>query len=340
MTDSSQAAAFSRLNTILHQFSAIPASSSLGSSSLVSNSKKFKYTAPDSNVLSNEQREFYEKNGFIVVKRVVPEKDLEKYRARFLEICNGQGVDARMTIMRDIAIEKKKEWGENAITKLQDWHDDERLFEYCKHPAVMKYVNAIIGPNTRSIHTMLINKPPDVGLGSSRHPPHQDLWYFPFRPAEKIVCSWTAMQKIDKQNGCLFVQPGTHKGVLLKHEYPNDGIVNKAYHGIQNMTEKDSEKMLHLEMEPGDTVFFHPLLIHGSGRNNSKGYRKAISCHYCASDVYFEKAEGTIQEELAKELEDMAKQRMAKYKASGVVLSFHDIWRLKSRHISGKDSEW
>ena len=31
------------------------------------------------------------------------------------------------------------------------------------------------------------------------------------------------MQKIDKENGCLFVKPGSHTGKLLKHEYPNDG---------------------------------------------------------------------------------------------------------------------
>lgn len=30
----------------------------------------------------------------------------------------------------------------------------------------------------------------------------------------------------------------------------------------------------------GDTVFFHPILIHGSGPNRTQGLRKAISCHY------------------------------------------------------------
>jgi hypothetical protein len=42
-----------------------------------------------------------------------------------------------------------------------------------------------------------------------------------------------AKQHIDEKNGCLCVIPGSHKGDLYKHEYPNDGIVNKAYHGIQ-----------------------------------------------------------------------------------------------------------
>lgn len=42
-----------------------------------------------------------------------------------------------------------------------------------------------------------------------------------------------------------------------------------------------------LEMEPGDTVFFHPLLVHGSGVNKSTGTRKAISCHYAAAECSY-----------------------------------------------------
>ncbi len=38
-----------------------------------------------------------------------------------------------------------------------------------------------------------------------------------------------------------------------------------------------------LVMEAGGTVFFHPLLLHGSGRNRSSGYRRAISAHYASA---------------------------------------------------------
>ena len=44
------------------------------------------------------------------------------------------------------------------------------------------------------------------------------------------------------------------------------------YHGI--MENLDQSKLVHLIMEAGDTVFFHPLLIHGSGANRTNGYRK------------------------------------------------------------------
>jgi phytanoyl-CoA hydroxylase len=48
------------------------------------------------------------------------------------------------------------------------------------------------------------------------------------------------------------------------------------YHGVRDF---DPElPRAHLEMEKGDTVFFHPLLIHGSGMNQTTGFRK-VSKH-------------------------------------------------------------
>lgn len=44
------------------------------------------------------------------------------------------------------------------------------------------------------------------------------------------------------------------------------------YHGVRNYDPNHSR--VHLEMEKGDTVFFHPLLIHGSGMNQTEGFRK------------------------------------------------------------------
>merc|ERR1711970_368221 len=108
--------------------------------------------------------------------------------------------------------------------------------EYACDPNMLKIVSAFVGEKTiHSIHTMYINKPPDLGFKSSRHPPHQDLWYFPYRPADRIIGSWTALEKIDENNGCLYVIPGTHKEKLKKHVYPKkEGIVNKAYHQIED----------------------------------------------------------------------------------------------------------
>lgn len=143
-----------------------------------------------------------------------------------------------MIVMRDVTISKEKAFGDLAITKLQDWLKDDILARYCYLPNIIDVTKAIIGPNVRAMHSMLINKPPDTGFGSSRHPPHQDLWYFPFRPVNRITCAWSALQKIDPSVGGLFVLPGSHRQSLLLHVYPKDGIVNKAYFGIQDLAEE------------------------------------------------------------------------------------------------------
>ncbi|XP_076469348.1 phytanoyl-CoA dioxygenase, peroxisomal-like [Babylonia areolata] len=288
------------------------------------------YTVDKPSALTQEQRQFYEDNGFLVIRGLVPQQKLDVYRERFGEICRGEVKVPGITIMRDVAIAKSEfVEGEKAITKLQDFQNDETLFSYCCLPEVLQYVESIIGDDVLAMHTMLINKPPDAGKKTSRHPMHQDLHYFPFRPAERIVCSWTAMQRVNRENGCLVVVPGTHKGKLQAHVYPQwEGGVNKMYHGIQDYD--PNQPRVHLDMEPGDTVFFHPLLIHGSGMNRTEGFRKSISCHYANANCQFIDVSNTTQSNIMDETLDIAKKRIGD---ADIQFDFTDIWKLKSRPV-------
>ncbi|XP_062578752.1 phytanoyl-CoA dioxygenase, peroxisomal-like isoform X2 [Saccostrea cucullata] len=257
-------------------------------SSLVhTGSPRFRYTRPGG-FLTESQRQFYEDNGFLVIKRLVPHQKLDMYRDRFEKICRKEVVD---------------------------------------------YVKAIIGDEVNAIHTMLINKPPDPGKKTSRHPLHQDLHYFPFRPADKICCSWTAMEVVNRENGCLVVLPGSHKGgKLLQHEYPQwEGGVHILYHGVRDFD--PTHPRSHLLMDPGDTVFFHPLLIHGSGMNRTKGFRKSISCHYASSDCEYINVRGSEQEKMADEIVNMVLKKHKIIDRSKI--TFEDIWRYKLKPVRG-----
>eukprot|EP00002_Diphylleia_rotans_P011112 TRINITY_DN21_c0_g1_i1.p1 TRINITY_DN21_c0_g1~~TRINITY_DN21_c0_g1_i1.p1 ORF type:complete len:321 (-),score=70.49 TRINITY_DN21_c0_g1_i1:230-1192(-) len=282
-------------------------------------------------LLNAEQLDFYEKNGFIVIPNLVTPEQVEFYNTHFLALCDGKVErPPTMTVMRDVAAKGTEKKGERAITKFQDFMDEDGLFSYCALPQILDYVQEFIGPNLKAMHTMFINKPPDLGRQTSRHPLHQDLHYFPFRPANKIVCAWTALQRIDRENGCLVALPGSHKGELLEHDYPDwEGGVNKAYHGVKGIG-ADSRRV-YLEMNAGDTVFFHPILIHGSGANRTEGFRKAISCHYASADCFYVDVTGTSQETIAKEIEEMAGRK-------GIEgMSFQDVWRWKGRLVRGQE---
>ncbi|XP_077658865.1 phytanoyl-CoA dioxygenase, peroxisomal-like isoform X3 [Urocitellus parryii] len=181
--------------------------------------KQFQYTL-DNNVLSLEQRKFYEESGYLVIKNLVSDADIERFRVEFEKICKKESKPAGLMVMRDVSLAKSEYIpSEKTIVKIQNLHDDKELFRYCTLP---------------------------------------------------------------------------------------EGGVNTMYHGIQDY-DKDHARV-HLVMEKGDTVFFHPLLIHGSGRNRTQGFRKVISCHFVSADCHYIDVKGTSQENLEKEIVETARK--------------------------------
>ena len=86
------------------------------------------------------------------------------------------------------------------------------------------------------------------------------------------------------------------------------------YHGILQFDE--AAPRAHLEMQTGDTVFFHPLLIHGSGMNRTEGFRKAISCHYASSHCqYIDVGQDDL---LAREVNEIVKKRIGSEAAANI----------------------
>ncbi|XP_066991597.2 phytanoyl-CoA dioxygenase, peroxisomal-like isoform X1 [Anabrus simplex] len=292
---------------------------------VVAATNSFRYTL-DGPMLSWDQRQFYEDNGYLIITQLIEPQLLHECRERFVDICEGRFPKGEMTLMKDISLLKLGVSGEFLYNKLQDIVWDDVLSKYILHDGLLDYVQCFTGPNIMAMHSMLINKPPDSGKMTSQHPLHQDLHYFAFRPADRIVASWTAIDRVTVDNGCLEVIPGSHKGILLRHEYPRwENGVNKAFHGVQGF---DHYPRIPLEMEPGDTVFFHPLLIHGSGVNSTKGFRKAISCHYADSACEYIEVRGTSQENIANEVSALAKRR-------GYDMDFRAFWEFRCRLARG-----
>lgn len=232
--------------------------------------------------MNAEQRAQYERDGYTVLRSFFDLEELERWRSRFQAIVEQRASrPENMLVMKDVMIAKRvvtPASAEASIQKLQDLHEDPVFDTYIRHERLLNEVEEITGPDIKMVHNMFINKPPVV---DGRHPLHQDLVYFPFRPADKIVATWTAIDRCTPENGCLTVVPGTHTGEMLDHELPEWEYVNFSYLGAQGVG-RETERV-HLEMEPGDLALFHPVLIHGSGHNRTTGFRKAISAHYASA---------------------------------------------------------
>jgi len=239
-------------------------------------------TEPRPRALSQEERAAYDRDGFVLLRERVRTDRLAVWSERFEEhALERVPRPKKMTVMKDIEVVKGATAPPtplHAINKLLSFEDDPVLWSYAVDPDVLAAVRSIVGDALYSISSNVFNKPPGV---DGRHPLHQDLRYFALRPAEKIVATWTAIDRCTRENGCLAVVPGSHRGELGWHREPDWDHVNSGFFALDDI---DLDARVHVEMEAGDMLLFHPLLVHGSGRNRSDGFRRAISTHYAAAD--------------------------------------------------------
>ena len=233
--------------------------------------------------LTAQELDQYKEQGYVVIEKFFSAAELAPLMDRCLAIVRGEcDLPEDMLVMKDVMVVKgaaNPKEVEMGVAKIQDFHNDTILFEkYSKHPRLLDLMESLLGPDLYVIHTMLINKPPGV---DGRHPFHQDLLYFPFRPADWIVATSAALEDVTQENGCLEIIPGSHKGDLMEHGNPDWEYLNVGYFGVKEQDMK--EERVYLEMNAGDLVLFHPLLLHGAGCNETPGYRRTILSHYASS---------------------------------------------------------
>jgi len=229
--------------------------------------------------LTQEQVDAYWRDGFVCVRGLFEGHDVEPWLQRTRDLASGIAAPPpAMQLVRDVMVAKgafTPPTAEHAICKINFFENDPVLMSYARHPALLDCVESLLGPALLFVNSMVITKPPGV---DGRHPLHQDLLYFGFRPGDAVVGTWTALEPVTRENGCLAVLPGSHRGELLDHGVPDWDYVNFGFLGVKGVGA--APERVHVEMQPGDTLLFHSLLLHGSGTNRTDGFRRAISAHY------------------------------------------------------------
>ncbi len=230
--------------------------------------------------LSAADLDAYRDQGYVLLPGLIDPDRLARLEERFLDLASGRVAPSEgLVIMRDVMVARgvvAPTDPVNGVNKVLSFENDPLLFGYALDDRILGPVRSLLGPALRTISTNVFNKPPEI---DGRHPLHQDLRYFSLRPADGIVASWTALSPTTRENGCLSVIPGSHRLGLLPHDKPKWEFINSGFMGAVGA---EAEARVHMEMSPGDTLLFHPLLVHGSGRNQTEACRRAISVHYAA----------------------------------------------------------
>lgn len=122
--------------------------------------------------------------------------------------------------------------------------------------------------------SMYIFKQPGIG-GEVRW--HQDASFFETEPIT-VTTFWFALEAATRDNGCLWAEPGGHRGPL-RERFVREG--RRAWMESLDTTPWPSTAAMAvpLEVEAGALVLFHGLLPHYSAANCSAHSRHAYTLH-------------------------------------------------------------
>jgi ectoine hydroxylase-related dioxygenase (phytanoyl-CoA dioxygenase family) len=148
---------------------------------------------------------------------------------------------------------------------------------YMLHAGVRACLRQLFDEEPVATQTMYYFKPP----GARGQAMHQDNLYLLVDPGT-CIAAWTAIDRVDRENGGMLVVPGTHRGNLLCQETADKSV---SFSGAATRI-PPGHKPVDVPMEPGDTLFFGGSTIHGSGPNRTKDrFRRSFIGHYAAGSL-------------------------------------------------------
>lgn len=166
------------------------------------------------------------------------------------------------------------------LSRVNMWHKASRSFyDLCRTPAILDYVEDLIGPNFYQWAGQFFAKYPGDG---SEVPWHQDAQYWPLSPW-RTVTVWLAIYDADADNAAMQVVKGSHrKGTFAHH-------VNDAPHLILEQEvgadQFDAADVVTLDLKAGEISLHDDGLLHGSGANLSDRTRCGLTMRFSPTDV-------------------------------------------------------
>jgi phytanoyl-CoA hydroxylase len=127
------------------------------------------------------------------------------------------------------------------------------------------------GESVKLFQEMGLLKPPGGGV---EKPWHQDTAYFRLSTPLAVIGTWTALDPVDADNGCMHVVPGSHLGGPKPHYHDRDCQLP------DNTIPRD--EVMAVPLRPGGAMFFSGLIHHGTPPNLSDRRRRALQFHYLA----------------------------------------------------------
>lgn len=229
-------------------------------------------------MLSNNQIQQYENDGYTVVREALPPELLLELQTITDEIVeSARGLTEHTNVLDLEPSHTPDNPRVRRIKTPQLAHPFYR--ELAGHECVMRVLRPLIGNDIRLRAGCKINmKSAEFGSPVEWH---QDWAFYP-HTNDDVLAVGILLDDMDESNGPVLFMPGTHKGDVLNHH------IDGAFCGAidTHSRDLDTSKSVPIHGKAGDMTIHHARLIHGSDINRSGKPRRVLFYEYTAADAW------------------------------------------------------
>ena len=209
----------------------------------------------------------WQRDGYVIVRRLFSPAELAELVGALHELYAGGSVPDCFEVTPD---------AEDPLDRFPRMMHPHRVsstaMHWMLHPRLEPILRELLGDTPVAAQSMFYWKPPG-GRGQALH---QDNYYLRSSPTT-CVASWLAVDPATRDNGGLFVVPGSHRLQVFCPEQANLSLsfANELVRVPAGMSQVPAD------LDPGDVLLFGGSVIHGSEPNRtSDRFRRSFICHY------------------------------------------------------------
>lgn len=216
--------------------------------------------------LTIKDKEAYDRDGYLLVRSFFSKEEIDLL----------YGIAKEDVLIRKTTYDRTDK--EGLSTRLSLWFslDDSIYSHFARCARMVSGVGLLLGGEPAHYHSKLMQKEPRVGGAWEWHQDY-GYWYNNGFLYPDMLSVLTALTPATKENGCLQVIKGSHKigrvehGVAGGQAGADDERVKEALNRLE---------LAYVEMNPGDSLFFHSNLLHRSDSNRSDSPRWSLISAY------------------------------------------------------------
>jgi len=212
--------------------------------------------------LSKEQLDFFNENGYLLIKGFFPKKECDIIRD-LAKVHLKYKIEPIETEYEYIGIDRDEY--KESVRRLRQVYDRDIVFKnWMEYPKIYPILEQVLNEEPILVtahHNSIMTKRAYTSTATEWH---QDKRYWSY-DSDNLVSIWLALQNENSQNGVLEFIPKSHK-----MEFNSNQFDDKLFFRDDLKENKDLIKTkVSFELEAGDVVLFHCKLLHRANANRT-----------------------------------------------------------------------